>query len=313
MLARAEQSKGSALTEPEVIAIRNKSVCMMMPPAEADNLTRSRGFVDVNPENCWADWHRLRVQMTGQGYLPRIVLCIPGNDDLRTRCEPILKEANVEHEFRPRDANLLRAFRSASMSWPGMTEQEFGRIDAHTTVLYVLSKNFVAGDAPAVGATFLKLGRRLLEAGGIAIKCESSGMAHPPARWFQFDDNADKAPGTLMAALFYALVVLPIASKTDLYSCGMHLVGAPEMIASAATMQDAVGPDKPIAPAVAELFRTFAIYLLTECPTGTFASGHTFSIAQDAPRYRVVWEPCTRYAENDLFFNPFGQWRFTTA
>jgi hypothetical protein len=60
-----------------------------------------------------------------------------------------------------------------------------------------------------------------------------------------------------------------------------------------------------------ELFRPFALYLLAECAEGTFGSGHTFSVSKGAPRYRVTWEPCTGYEEDDFFFNPFGRWRFT--
>src|SRR6185369_17605643 len=95
----------------------------------------------------------------------------------------------------------------------------------------------------------------------------------------------------------------PIGSETDFYSCGMHLLGAPDLIVAQSTIA-AVGE-------AAELFRTFALYLLAECPVGKFVSGHTFSIAKDAPRYRVVWEPCANYPQDSYFFNPFGRWRFT--
>jgi hypothetical protein len=65
------------------------------------------------------------------------------------------------------------------------------------------------------------------------------------------------------------------------------------------------------AAAAARLFETFALYLLMECPVGKFASGHTFGVASGAPRYRLAWEPCNSYPEDDYFFNPFGRWRFT--
>src|SRR6185369_17709765 len=85
VLALAEKNKGSPLSAAEVEAARDKSVCIMMPTLEAAEMDQSRGFIDVNPENCWADWHRLRTQMVG-GYLPKIILCIPGDDHLRQRC-----------------------------------------------------------------------------------------------------------------------------------------------------------------------------------------------------------------------------------
>jgi hypothetical protein len=90
VLAFAEKQKGSPLTATEVAATRDKGVCIMMRPVEAARMDESRGFVDVNPENCWADWHRLRPQLV-TGYLPKIILCIPGDETLRERCEPILR------------------------------------------------------------------------------------------------------------------------------------------------------------------------------------------------------------------------------
>src|SRR5690242_5916345 len=106
MLALAEKKKGSPLAETEVEAIRGKSLCIMMRVADAEKMNESRGFVDVNPDNCWADWHRLRAQMIG-GYLPKIVLCIPGNDEFRAKSETILQAEGIEHEFREHDDKLV--------------------------------------------------------------------------------------------------------------------------------------------------------------------------------------------------------------
>lgn len=311
MLAHAERQKGSALTPAEIEAIRDQSPCIMMELSDAQKMAESRGFVDVNPDNCWADWHRLRVQMTGRGYLPKIVLCVPGGDDLRARCEPILEDQRIEHEFRAHDAHMTRAFRASSVTWPGFTSKDFERIENHLTVLYVLSENYVAAAAPSVSCRFLEIGNRLLEAGGIAIKCESSGISHPADRWTKFMTNAKGAPDERFNALFHAYVAYPIGSKADLYTCGMHLLGAPDLIISQARARQSGTDDKTLVAMVAELFRVFANYFLAECPIGKFVSGHTFSIDRHAHRHRVVWEPCTGHAEDSFFFNPFGRWRFT--
>ncbi len=135
------------------------------------------------------------------------------------------------------------------------------------------------------------------------MKCESSGIAHGAARWraltMQANDPGD--PGGRWAGLFDAFVLYPIQSAHDFYTCGMHLLGKPDLIA-ASELVPAAG--------AAELFRVFALYLLADCPDGGFASGHTFSPSETAPGFRVAWEPCTGYAEDDFFFNPFGRWRF---
>ena len=307
MLARAEELKGSPLTEDAVVRLRDKAVCIMLKVGDAEKLTETRGYRDVNPENCWADWHRLRVQMTGKGYLPKIVLCLVGDSAFPERAGPILEELGIEHEFAPRDERIRTAFAASTFyAQPTLKKPDFDRIAKHESVLYVLSKNFTAGQAPDVSRTFLRAGARLLHAGAIAMKCEGSGVAHSSARWKALakrtDDTANRAE--LWAGIFNAYLQYPIQSDHDHYTCGMHLLGKPDLIVATEQM--------PVEGAVV-LFRAFAMYLLAECPEGTFASGHTFSTRSEATRYRVVWEPCTGYDEDDFFFNPFGRWRFTPA
>jgi hypothetical protein len=84
----------------------------------------------------------------------------------------------------------------------------------------------------------------------------------------------------------------------------MHLLGKPDLIVANGMM--------PVMEAI-ELFNTFAMYLLAECPDGGFASGHTFSASKTSPQFRLVWEQCTDYEEDEFFFNPFGRWRFTAC
>lgn len=308
-LAAAEASKGSRLTEAEVLSIRNGAVCIMMAHEEAAKMAASRGYRDVEPENYWADWNRLRVEFTGNGYLPKIVLCVLGDAELASRCGPVLEAEGVEHEWYPRDERMMSAFQaSASQCDPSLMESDLAGIAGHSQVLYVLSKNFTAQDGPSVGRAFLRLGRRLLEAGAVAMKCESSGVAHGRARWLELAgavDSTDPWP-----ALLRSYVQLPLQSNDDRYTCGMHLIGQPDLVASGALLHEGYGPaEDPMRNAV-DLFRAFAYYLLAECLPGRFASGHTFSLDATSPRFRVLWEECTGYDEDDFFFNPFGRWRF---
>lgn len=304
LLAHAEELKGAPLTETDVVRIRDKSVCMMMERKDAEALIPSRGFRDVEPENCWADWHRLRVEMTGKGCLPKIVLCLVGDAGFANRAGPILAAAGAEHEFRDRNPRMVAAFQaSACAVAPTLDAEELEKIAHHQSVLYLLSKNFTSAQAPETSRAMLGLGARLLEAGGLAMKCESSGIAHGRERWIALAEQAgSQAEGQSWPALFRAYVQFPIASDTDLYTCGMHLLGKPDLIAAKALdAEDLAG-----------LFQTFALYLLGECPEGRFAPGHTFRADDDSPRFVVRWEPCTEYDEDDFFFNPFGRWRFAT-
>lgn len=63
LLVHAEDKKGSPLTEQEVLSIRDKSVCIMMDAADAAKMEASRGYRDIDPDNCWFDWLVLRKSM----------------------------------------------------------------------------------------------------------------------------------------------------------------------------------------------------------------------------------------------------------
>lgn len=62
ILKAEEDKKGAPLTEAEVLAIRDKAVCMVMPLSAAEALNRSRGYSDIDPEQCWEEWCEARTQ-----------------------------------------------------------------------------------------------------------------------------------------------------------------------------------------------------------------------------------------------------------
>jgi hypothetical protein len=65
LLLRAEQLKGAPLTEDKVIRIRDRASCVTMRQEEADKLEESRGYRDIDPEKCWAEWQALRPSLVG--------------------------------------------------------------------------------------------------------------------------------------------------------------------------------------------------------------------------------------------------------
>jgi hypothetical protein len=271
-----------------------------MDPADAAKLAAERGFRDVEPEDCWADWHRLRVELTGNGFLPKLVLCMLGDAGFGERAAAILGQEGIEHEVQPRDPRMPRAFAASAFRVdPSFTPDDDAAIAQHESVVYFLSENFGAGAALEVTRRMLGLAGQLFEVGGTAMKCESSGIAHGRARWLEHIQSGD------VAALLAAFVSYPIGDGNDLYSCGMHLLGRPDLIVSDQVVSDA--------HTAAALFATFSQYLLLECTPGQFASGHTFRVDDDAARHVVRWEPCTGYDEDDFFFNPFGRYRFHVA
>ena len=271
---------------------------------------------------------------TGRGvsrlsYLPKIVLCIPGNWPSQEGVKPFLENSKVEFEFRDHDARMASAFRSCLPHWrSSLTDADSKAIDSHSSVLYILSGNFPARDAARCSHHLMQVGQQLLEIGGIGIKCDSSGNAHSAKHWSELTHEANagfrratdtasteenKARGrmTFWQGLFDAYVALPISDDRNLYSCGLHLLGIPDLIVSNDVLSNTFpGTLNEQALEACNLFAAFALYLLAECPEDSFQPGNTFRTTATSPRFRVSKEPCTGYEEDDFFFNPYGRWRF---
>jgi hypothetical protein len=181
------------------------------------------------------------------------------------------------------DPQLAAAFSIAGRSW--IRQPDLDRIAAHKHTLYVLS--------PGVSVEFaqrmLKVGHALLKAGGIAVKVESTGIAHSADKWMEFTRSGD------LFQLYYAFVTL-IKGNEYFYSCGMHNFGLPDVsISFKLTPNDA-----------AEVMNRFNCFVLLENPT--LVDGETFSTAASAPRYRLKKEVCGLYHRDDPFYNPLGRW-----
>jgi hypothetical protein len=94
----------------------------------------------------------------------------------------------------------------------------------------------------------------------------------------------------------YLALTIRIAEPDErmTYSCGMHQLGLPDAEVPGVTADRS------------RLLDTFAKYLLLERPK--LADGHTFSLEEGAPRFRLKHVPCERYPPGELFHNPFGLW-----
>jgi hypothetical protein len=62
LLAEMERKNGTPLTKEEVLAIRDKAICIAMRPNLAAEMDERRGYQDIDPENCWEEWRALRTQ-----------------------------------------------------------------------------------------------------------------------------------------------------------------------------------------------------------------------------------------------------------
>ena len=63
ILLAAEDTKGSPLTLNEALAVRDKAAVIMINSGDVEKLFETRGYADIDPQNCWYDWQMLRRQL----------------------------------------------------------------------------------------------------------------------------------------------------------------------------------------------------------------------------------------------------------
>jgi SH3-like domain-containing protein len=63
VLLNKENEKGSPLTEQEVLEIRDKAACIMMPISVVSEMEKSRGYSDLDPEYAWEQWQQARLEL----------------------------------------------------------------------------------------------------------------------------------------------------------------------------------------------------------------------------------------------------------
>lgn len=63
LLMRAEDTLGRPLDEAEALQIRDQASVIMVARDHAAQMAQSRGYADIDPENCWYDWQMLRREL----------------------------------------------------------------------------------------------------------------------------------------------------------------------------------------------------------------------------------------------------------
>lgn len=233
---------------------------------------------------------------------PQIVLCLPGPWADRTAflqaivggtdgqylflgklLMHIPTETVFDIDFEAHDARMSSAFASAGPHWRDTPDMM--RIASHRSVVYLLGHG---GSDADVRALMLAAGA-VLDAGGLGVKVDSSGVAHSPDAWRTFcGESASFGP--------YRAFVVTVTGPGEAYSCGMHAFG----------LRDAwvVDGDMRGAESVAG---TFSWYLYKERPA--IREGQTFSCDAESPVYRIGSSAGPDHPADSLFVNPCGTWR----
>lgn len=169
------------------------------------------------------------------------------------------------------------------------TDKDVQAVDKHTYTVYIIGES----GSPALAYELVKAGGAVLNAGGIAVKIESSGVAHLKKDWLNFikkDDNLE---------LYKAFVTI-VKDKQFYISYGMQVIGYPE------GQVFFVGEDG-VEGGQLQVLDVFLVSMLID--DLQLADDHTFALSDKNPKYLLKHKYYDKYPEDDLFFNPQGIWQ----
>lgn len=192
-------------------------------------------------------------------------------------------QKSCELEVYEYDPNLLKSFEIAGQGC--IPKEVLANISLHKYTLYAVA------ESPSIETAtwMLKLGTSLLDAGGLAVKIESGGLAHTAEDWRVLAEDGS------LSSLYNAFVTL-IGGQSYYYSCGMHNFGLPDV-----SLSRSVAPQD-----ASQILNDFNYYQLSEKPN--LKNGHTFSIAIEAPKFKILHRQYEGYDDSDPLYNPFGCW-----
>jgi hypothetical protein len=259
----------------------------------------SRAWADDQPSN------QRGTDMQPSSVKPRHVLCFLGKNDSLVHPPKAVAKTIADFNFeidrtysqaKP-DPHMERSFgvcwdRVFPNAWTAADE---AAVASHKAVLYVLSPPLEQPKSVAYSAAALRIVEEMMiEAGAIAVKGESAGVAHGLKRWMQLAGECKAAAQTnqglavttaMSRTCRLAFAKRPLGGDGYNESVGFHLVGLPDVYVakSRGSDRDAVKLMDEIADAMAErgIEATLRDRKLT------------LSREQD-------------YAEDDFKFNPYG-------
>jgi len=185
-------------------------------------------------------------EMTGFSVKPRHVLCFLGGPKSLSLLSHATSIAindfatgfSIDHTYSQDepDENMSRSF---EVCWDLVYPNAWSKSDEvavanHRSVLYVLGPPMTSQNAVTVSSSALLLIDRLIEAGALAVKGESAGIAHGLTRWRELIEHARSAMKSdndlaLSQICRLAFSKRPLATDERLVSVGFHLVGLPEV------------------------------------------------------------------------------------
>ncbi|MGH1417786.1 MAG: DUF4261 domain-containing protein [Hyphomicrobiaceae bacterium] len=189
------------------------------------------------------------------------------------------------------NAHLSQAFGHAAMDQ--LSEDTMASLAAHKSVLYLL----MSYDGPASHDGIRLISKAVHEAGGLAVKIETAGLAFEFDNWLQAIEHD-------IPAVWYENFVCHLAQDNDgtsMRSVGMQQFSLPEA---------AIDGHDDLEEA-SQILMIFNVYQMCERPE--LAQGQTFSTTEDGPVWTLSHTKDANYDNDDLFYNSEGVWQLTKA
>ena len=213
-----------------------------------------------------------------QPVTPRHVLCALGAGLDFGAVERIAKEVggpdfsfDDEYSEPAPDPRMVSAFRNC-MADRSFTDADWEAVESHDSVAYLMGPPMIRDRSLDVSRRLLAVAAALLRDGATAIKNESNALAHGRDRWLTLADRATGGDGpALVEALYRAWVKGPIGEDGLFMSCGLHLLGQPDVEVSTRSH----APEEVI-----ELIDALGLYLLTEPRAVQMRDDEGFRIAR---------------------------------
>lgn len=235
---------------------------------------------------------------------PRHVLCFLGKDESLLHPPKAVAKTIADFGFeidrtysqaRP-DPHMERSF---GVCWDRVFPKAWSPADEaavvkHKSVLYVLGPPMDQQKTVAYSAAALRIVEEMIEAGAIAVKGESAGVAHGLERWRQLADQARKGASTgqglavtpaVAKACRLAFAKRPLGGERYYETVGYHLVGLPEIHVAKSRGNEWA-----------------AVMLMEEIANAMTERGIEATLRDR----KLTLSREQDYAENDFKFNPYG-------
>ncbi|MBB4262081.1 MULTISPECIES: hypothetical protein [unclassified Bradyrhizobium] len=235
---------------------------------------------------------------------PRHVLCFLGRNDSLLRPPKAVAKTIADFGFeidrsysqaKP-DPHMERSF---GVCWDRVFPKAWSAADEaavanHKAVLYVLSPRMDQEKTAAGSAAALQIVDEMFDAGAVAAKGESAGVAHGVARWRSLADQARNGAKTdqglrmtpaVAKACRLAFAKRPLAGDRYFESVGYHLVGLPEVYVAKSRGNE-----------------WSAVMLMEEIANAMAERGIDATLRDR----KLMLSHEQDYAESDFKFNPYG-------